>query len=226
MVRLRVASRPAAADPGDASDVRAWRDQMITGPRLVFGDPRLRLLVGLAWLATFWVVPEGLAAPYAADLHGCAVVVGLLLAAQPMGAGVGGMLLSRFVKPADRLRLMSPLTAVCCLPLILFATHPGLVPALVLLLLSGVGASYNVPANTAFVQTVPAAQRGQAFGLVAAGLAGGQGAEHRRSRRDRRPHPPRHRDRRRRSARHPRSSCPPPHRPPGPDHGRSRHYAP
>ena len=36
-----------------------------SGVRLVFGDPRLRTLMLLAWLAAFYTVPEGLAAPYA-----------------------------------------------------------------------------------------------------------------------------------------------------------------
>jgi MFS family permease len=83
--------------------------------------------------------------------------------------------LSRFVAPARRHELMSPLALLCCLPLILFVVHPGLPLALAVLVISGVGASYNLPANAAFVQAVPAAHRGQAFGLVAAGLAAGQG---------------------------------------------------
>jgi len=141
----------------------------------VFGDPYLRLLVALAWLAAFSVVPEGLAAPYTHSLHGSAVAVGLFLAAQPTGASLGGLVLSRFVAPARRLELMTPLAVLSCVPLVLFVLHPGLPLALALLVVSGVGMSYNLPANAAFVQAVPAAQRGQAFGLVAAGLVAGQG---------------------------------------------------
>jgi predicted MFS family arabinose efflux permease len=176
LVRYAVRRRPAAHSPdGVERGMALWWRQMLAGIRLVFGDPWLRSLVMLAWLATFWVVPEGLAAPYASELHGSAVAVGLLLAAQPTGAGVGGLLLSRFVAPARRLEIMTPLAVLCCLPLLLFAAHPRLPVALAVLVLSGIGASYNLPANAAFVQAVPAEQRGQAFGLAAAGLAAGQG---------------------------------------------------
>jgi predicted MFS family arabinose efflux permease len=174
VVRLATLPRPAAGEK-EAEGLGAWRQQLAAGMRLVFGDPNLRRLVALAWLATFVVVPEGLAAPYADTLHRSAIAVGLLLAAQPVGAAVGGLVLSRFVAPVRRLELMSPLAVLCCLPLVGFAVHPGLLPALVLLVISGLGASYNLPANAAFVQAVPASQRGQAFGLVAAGLAAGQG---------------------------------------------------
>lgn len=176
LVRFTVQDRPAAAErDGSVSRARLWWRQMVAGVRLVFGNPALRRLVGIAWLATFTVVPEGLAAPYADTLNGSAVAVGLLLAAQPLGAGVGGLLLSRFVAPARRLELMIPLAVLCCLPLVTFVLHPPLPLAFALLVLSGIGASYNLPANAAFVQAVPTRQRGQAFGLVAAGLAAGQG---------------------------------------------------
>ena len=42
--------------------------QLANGMRLVFGDPALRTLVCLAWLAAFYEVPEGLAAPYVGKL--------------------------------------------------------------------------------------------------------------------------------------------------------------
>jgi MFS family permease len=174
IVRLAARERPAPTE-SEETGLGRWQRQMAAGARLAFGDPRLRGLVMLAWLAVFWVVPEGLAAPYADALHGSALTVGLLLAAQPVGAALGGLFLSRFVAPARRLELMHPLALLCSLPLVLFALRPGLAPALALLVLSGIGATYNLPANAAFVQTVPAAQRGQAFGLVAAGLAAGQG---------------------------------------------------
>ena len=51
----------------------------------------------------------------------------------------------------------------------------GLVPLVVILAASGALSVYQVPANTAFVAQVPAAQRAQAFGLANAGLIAGQG---------------------------------------------------
>jgi MFS family permease len=149
----------------------SW-ERLKIGAKVVFGDPRLRGLVLLGWLATFWVVPEGLAAPYA---KGDSTAIGLLLAAQPVGSVVGGLVLSRMVRPATRLELMGWLAVVSCLPLLFFITTPPLPVAVGLLVVSGIGTTYNLPANAAFMQALPAERRGQAFGLVSAGLVAGQG---------------------------------------------------
>ena len=112
----------------------SW-ERMKVGAKVVFGDPRLRGLVLLGWLATFWVVPEGLAAPYA---NGDSTAIGLLLAAQPVGSVVGGLVLSRLVRAGDPARAdglarrRSP-----ALPLLFFITTPPLPVAVVLLVVSG-----------------------------------------------------------------------------------------
>ncbi len=176
LLRLTVRNRPAAdARAAGEEGMRAWGSRIAAGSRLVFGDPRLRGLLVLAWLAAFYVVPEGLAAPYADEFDGSAVVVGLILAAQPTGAVLGGLVLSRLVPPARRLVLLVPLCVVSCAPLILCALQPSLEVTLVLLALSGLGASYQLVANAVFMQTVPQKWRGQAFGLASAGLVAGQG---------------------------------------------------
>jgi predicted MFS family arabinose efflux permease len=169
MVRFFVHQRPSA---GSGTDLGGSWQRMKTGARVVFGDRRLRGLVLLAWLATFWVVPEGLAAPYT---NGSATAVGLMLAAQPAGSVIGGLVLSRMIRPVTRLELMGPLALLSCVPLIAFAVTPALPVALALLVLSGLGTTYNLPANAAFMQSLPPERRGQAFGIVAAGLAAGQG---------------------------------------------------
>jgi MFS family permease len=149
----------------------SW-ERMKTGAKVVFGDPRLRGLVLLGWLATFWVVPEALVAPYA---RGDSTGIGLLLAAQPIGSVLGGLVLSRMVRPTTRLELMGWLAVLSCLPLLFFITTPSLPVAVALLVVSGLGTTYNLPANAAFMQALPAERRGQAFGLVSAGLVAGQG---------------------------------------------------
>jgi MFS family permease len=169
LVRFGVRPRPA---PGGGAEFGGSWQRMRTGARVVFGDPRLRGLVLLAWLAAFWVVPEGLAAPYA---NGQPTAVGLLLAAQPAGSVIGGLWLSRLVRPTTRLELMGPLAVVSGIPLLFFAATPPLPVAVALLVVSGVGTAYNLPANAAFMQALPAARRGQAFGLVSAGMVAGQG---------------------------------------------------
>ena len=57
------------------------------GIRIVFGNRRLLTLVLFGWLAGFYIVPEGLAAPYAHSLRGSTVTVGLLMAAMPRHGG-------------------------------------------------------------------------------------------------------------------------------------------
>lgn len=161
--------QPARSAGGAFSDVRA-------GAAVVLGDPLLRALVLLAWAgAAFAVVPEGLVAPYAQDLHGGAGAVGLLLAAAPAGAVVGALLVGRLVAPARRLRLLIPLALLSVAPLLGFLARPGLPVSLLLLALSGVGGAFQLPANAAFVAAVPAGLRGRAFALVGTGLYAGQG---------------------------------------------------
>ena len=169
LVRFGVEARPAA---GSAADLGGSWQRMKVGAQVVFGDPRLRGLVLLGWLATFWVVPEGLAAPYAG---GESTSVGLLLAAQPAGSVVGGLILSRLVRPTVRIELMGALAILTSAPLLFFILTPSIPVAVALLVVSGVGTTYNLPANAAFMQALPAERRGQAFGLVSAGLVAGQG---------------------------------------------------
>ncbi|MGP4026069.1 MFS transporter [Actinomadura sp. 3N407] len=152
-----------------------WRGTR-DGARLVFGDPVLRSLVLFAWLCAFYVIPEGLAAPYAATFGGGAVTVGLLLSAMPTGMVVGAFLFSRFVRPTNRLRAMGSMSMLACLPLIGAGLHPPLWGVVALWALSGVGSAYQLAANAAFVTAVPAAGRGQAFGLAQSGILAGQGA--------------------------------------------------
>lgn len=177
LLRLTVPRVPAAARParpaGDLPGPRSARLGDVA--RLLRHDPWLRVLVQLALLCAFYVVPEGLAAPYAAELGGGAGTVGLLMAAQPVGAVVGAVVLTRLVGPARRLRLLAPLALLA--PAVLVGCGPvrALPGVLALLLVSGAGTAYQLAANAAFVVAVPADVRGRAFGLVRSGLAAGQG---------------------------------------------------
>jgi MFS family permease len=57
-----VRARPAP-DAGGGTGARGYFGRMVDGARVIWGDPRLRSLVAVSWLAGFIVVPEGLAAP-------------------------------------------------------------------------------------------------------------------------------------------------------------------
>jgi len=83
--------------------------------------------------------------------------------------------LGRWVPPAVRLRITGLLAAGAIVPLLGFAFRPGLAVTLVLLLVSGACAGYQVTASTTFMRLVPDAERGQAFGLAGSGLIAVQG---------------------------------------------------
>lgn len=168
-LQKRSAPKEAGAEP-----LSLWRNTR-DGARLVLGDPTLRSLVSFAWLCAFYVVPEGLAAPYAATYDGSPVTVGLLMSAMPIGMVAGAFAFSRFVRPSNRIRAMGWMSMLACAPLIGSGLHPPLWAVVALWALSGVGSAYQLAANAAFVAAVPPAGRGQAFGLAQSGILAGQG---------------------------------------------------
>jgi MFS family permease len=142
---------------------------------LVFRNPLLRSLVLFGWLAGFYVVPEGLAAPYAHALGGSTLDVGLLMAAMPVGTVIGAFVFGRLATPSTRLRLMGWLAILSCAPLIASAAHPPLWAVLTLWVVSGLGGAFQLAAAAAFVQSVPDSGRARAFGLAQSGLLAVQG---------------------------------------------------
>jgi MFS family permease len=145
------------------------------GLRLVFRTPALLTPMLFGWLAAFYNVPEGVAAPLGHDLGGGAVAVGLILAAGAFGASVGAVLFGRLVEPQWRLRWMAPLATISCAVLMLFFFQPPLPVALLVLTASGIFDCYQLAANAAFVRAVPHEQRSQAFGIAQGGMNLGQG---------------------------------------------------
>ncbi len=174
IVRAWVRSRAAPAALG-ANRHPSRLAGIVAGTRLVLARPALRwpLLFGL--LAAFYTAPEGVAAPLAHDVGGGAAAVGIILAADALGQCVGAILLSRFVSPMTRLRVMGPLAVAACGTLVLFFARPGLAGCLLILIASGLCASYQLAANAAFVSAAPPEQRSQAFGLAQGALSLGQG---------------------------------------------------
>jgi MFS family permease len=172
LIRFGVRARPAPAPGGGGPGPLG---QLAEGVRLVFGDPALRTLMALGWLAAFYEVPEGIAVPYAGRLGGGAVAAGLLLATSQLGAAITTPLFTRKIGPLTRLRWMGPMAVLSCAVLVVTALRPNLVVSMALFALSNSFAMYQVAANTAFVERIPNEKRGQAFGLANAGLVVGQG---------------------------------------------------
>ena len=172
-VWIRPRPAPAAVMSGDRQSSRLAG--LVAGARLVFASPALRTPMLFGWLAAFYNAPEGVVTPLARVLGGGAAIVGVILAAQALGQVAGAIMFSRFVAPAVRLRFMGPLAVATCAVLVLFAWRPDLAVSLLILVVSGLFASYQLAANAAFVSATPQQQRSQAFGLAQGGMSLGQG---------------------------------------------------
>jgi MFS family permease len=171
LVRWGIRRRPAAARRG----ARHPGADIVAAARLVSTDRALRTLMLLGWLVAFYAVPEAVAAPYASELGGGATAVGLILAASAFGGVLAAPVFMRLLTPPRRLRVMGPLAVATCAVLTLFLAHPPLPAALAILAASGACGVYQIAANAAFMQRVPTARRGQAFGLAMSGIFAGQG---------------------------------------------------
>lgn len=173
ITRLWVRQRPTPRSAGAVPSSRAA--DLLAGVRLVFSVPALRTPMLLGWLAAFYNAPEGIAAPLAAGFGAGALGVGLILAAEALGASVGAVAFSRLAGPATRARWMRPLAVASCATLTAFALGPDFRLALVILFVAGLCDCYQIAAIAQFVLATPDNQRSQAFGLAQAGMSLGQG---------------------------------------------------
>ena len=173
LVRAGVRLRPAPL--GTDGPREPYLQALRTGVRAVAGSPQLRVLLGLAWLMGLLVVPEGLAAPYAAAIHSGSIGLGLLLAAGPAGTAVGSALFVTALPEQLRVRSIGVLAALAGVPLTACAVRPALAVSVALWFASGVGAAYLTQLMPQYVVAAPAQRRGQAIGLAASGLLAVQG---------------------------------------------------
>ena len=177
---LRPRPAPALADGETAASL--WSD-VLAGPRLVLGSPRLLAVVAVLWVGTLLTnAHEGIAPALSVELLGGTGAVGLLLAAHPTGSIVGGVLVGRFCPPRLRERLVVPLMLLSVAGIAGAGATVGLADGatgtawtVALLALSGMSTAWLIPLNVAFVQAVPPALRGRAFGVATAGMAAVQG---------------------------------------------------
>lgn len=178
LIHAGVRHRPAAFA---ASQRTHLLHEAAAGFRLVFGARVLRSIVLLVFaLSAFAIVPEGLAAAWAAQDNPDSVTrgldQGLIMAAGPVGFVFGSLVASRLVTAGTRHRLIRPLAV--CAPLVLVPALAGPpVPVVVLLtLLSGAATGGVTPTlNTQFVLALPHGYRARAFGVVQQGLQVSQG---------------------------------------------------
>jgi MFS family permease len=173
-----VRRRPAAIAPTHSRPL-LWETG--EGFRLVFGDRLLRSVAVLVFaLMLFAIVPEGLAAAWAAettsDPHGRGLAQGLIMAANPIGFILGGLLIGRFVVPSVRYRLIRPLAVLAPLALVPALTSPSAPVVALLAMVSGFAVAGLLPTlNSIFVLALRHGFRARAFGVMQGGLKLSQG---------------------------------------------------
>ncbi|MEH0842785.1 MFS transporter [Micromonospora sp. CPCC 205711] len=179
LVRLGVRDREPAMTEAHRSHLLR---ETAEGFRIVFGTPVLRAIAVLVWSAMlFSIVPEGLAAAWAGERSDSGLGAGLaqavIMAANPVGFILGGLLIGRALTPARRLALMRPLAVLAPLALVPALFDPP--PTVVALLAAACGfavAGMLPTANGLFVRALPNGYRARAFGVMATGVQAIQGA--------------------------------------------------
>ena len=130
-------------------------------------------MLAIACCSGFYVVPEGLAVPIAAQLGGTGVLAWLLIA-NPVGSLLGAVLLSRLPR-VRQARLLGPLAVVTSLVLLPTGWTPGLVTVVLLWTLSGMCSSHDLITQVQYSLAAPPEQRGQVIGVAIAALRAAQG---------------------------------------------------
>ena len=179
LIAAFVADRP----PGIAADQRTGLvRETAAGFGMVFRTPLLRAIAILVFAESFFtIVPEGLAAGWAATLTESTPDRGLyqaiIMIAGPVGFIAGGLLISRLVAPATRIRLIRPLAVLAPLALVPALLSPGIYVIAAMNALCGFALGGLMPvANGLFVRAVPVSFRARAFGVVQSGGQIVQGA--------------------------------------------------
>lgn len=166
--------RPAARSRTERSHLLRESGE---GFRLVFGWQTLRWIAILVFVLTgFAVVPEGLAAAWAAESGGAhstsqGLNQGLIMAAGPIGFVVGGILVNRLLRSAQRDRLVRPLAVLSALALVPAVLAPPPPVVAVLVALAGICQGGLIPTlNSKFVLILPHGYRARAYGVMQTGM--------------------------------------------------------
>lgn len=178
LILTRVRPRPVARAAQERSHLLR---ETAEGFRVVFCDRVLRPIAQIAIALTmFAIVPEGLAAAWAQqgnpDPAGHGFDQGLIMASGPVGWIIGGIVFSRYARPALRLVLVRPLAVLAPLALIPALTAPRAEVVAVLCVLSGICQGGLMPTlNGQFVLALPHGYRARAFAVVQGGMQLAQG---------------------------------------------------
>jgi predicted MFS family arabinose efflux permease len=170
LLRLRLAEYPRRGTASGYAVRETWRVN-----RELLRRPAIRSLLLAQWLPSALMVgAEGVLVPYAVQI-GMPESAGLLFTAVALGMLIGDLTIGRLVSPQSRERLAGPLAVLLGAPLLGFVLSPGPVTAALLLAVSGFGVAYHLGLARRFLEAVPEANRGQAFGLALTGTMTLQG---------------------------------------------------
>jgi predicted MFS family arabinose efflux permease len=172
---LIAVAMPRTRSAMEAARTPTVRVSFLAATKVLFGTRRIGALVALCWLAGFFIAPEGLAVPYAEQLHVHTAEVGILFAAIPFGSVVGAWFVVRLSADVRRRNVAVVMAVLTGIPLLVCALEPGLFWTVVLWVLSGLFAAYQVEIIPTVVQQLPDALRGRTIGVLGAGLTSVQG---------------------------------------------------
>src|SRR5262249_13961411 len=149
----------------------------LAGLRRVFTHRPTRRILLFSWLLPACVVaPEALAAPYATHIGQPARAAGFLLMGLPIGTVAADIIAARLLTSRLQRRIIVPAALLCFAPLAAFAAGPGLVLAVGLLAVAGLGSAWTAGIDGLLIDTVPPDLRNRALALAGAGLMFTQGA--------------------------------------------------
>ena len=164
LVRLGTTRRPARA-----TRLGSMTRDSLAGLRRVLAHPPTRRILMFIWLVPACAVaPEALAAPYATYIGQPARAAGFLLMGIPIGTVAADIIAARLLATRLQRRIIVPAALLTCAPLAAFAASPGLVPAMSLLVLAGLGNAWTAGIDGLLIGTAPAALRNRALALAAA----------------------------------------------------------
>jgi predicted MFS family arabinose efflux permease len=166
-----------AARPGSAARRGSMARDSLAGLREVFAHvPTRRILMFSCLVPVCVVAPEALAAPYAAHIGQPSRAAGFLLMGLPIGTVVADIVAARLLTSRLQRRIIVPAALLSFAPLPAFAASPGLVLAIGLLAVGGLGHAWAAGIDGLLIETAPPDLRNRALALAGAGLMFTQGA--------------------------------------------------
>ncbi|HUY52511.1 MAG TPA: MFS transporter [Streptosporangiaceae bacterium] len=157
--------------PARSAAAGSMAGDSLAGIRGVLAHRQVRRILLFSWLVPACAVtPEALAAPYASHIGQPARVAGFLLMGIPAGTVAADVIVARLLPGRLQRRLIVPAGLLVFAPLAVFAASPRLVPALGLLVISGLGAAWVAGLDGLLIAAAPPGLRGRALALESAGL--------------------------------------------------------